>query len=1351
MCSFSNSSKIKVYIDSQPYISLVDTGADVSCISGTLARTLLEKGVAKMQSSTVTVIRGVGGQPVPILGKMDLVLRLANLKVPQSFIVIEQLTCPLILGVDFLTSHQASLNFATQELQLYNGLTSLPLLKDLDQEATPLHVLTTTRIPPHSEVLLQVKIQGNSKEMGVVEPLQSLLMHKNVIAARTLVRPRGGQVTCMIRNIFPFAVTLRPRDTVAYFHPIETVLGELSDTTATVAMATTQRSATQLAQAKASIEKLGITLQNSDLTPDQKEQMTLFLAQNRDVFAADMSELGETHLISHHIDTGEAVPIKQRPYRTAPACNAEIERQVNDMLLHGVIEPSTSPWSSPVVLVKKKDGSYRFAVDYRKLNKVTKPIHFPLPRLDDALDIMGKSTIFSTLDLFSGFWQIPLDEESQEKSTFTTHFGSFSWKRMPFGLQGAPGSFQSLMNRVLAGLTFKMCLVFIDDIICLSQNFEDHLSHLTMIFDRIRKAGLRLKPSKCHFAAARVNYLGHVVSKDGVSVDPAKIDLVKNFPTPKSQHDVRSFLGLANYYRRFVKNFSQIAAPLNDLLKKDTKMNWNASAEEAFQTLKQALTSAPVLAFPDFAKQFILYTDASNRAIGYVLGQRDDEGRERVIAYGGRALHQAETRYGITEKETLALVDGIRHFKVYLTHNKFLVYTDHSATKFLHNIKDPTGRLGRWALFLQAYDYEIIHRPGRIHNNADALSRMPHQPLTVQSEEEDYEPPTPDLPPTLRSTTQQTGELPTPNSNEEAGPRVAKTTCQSFTSDEEPIVICMVDKVENDDLREMQCKDPQCAPFLAYLEQDQLPEDDKLARRLMLESQDYVVNNGLLYHLYYPRGQGHRTERLVRQLVVPFPLRNDILLSFHDSLLGSHFATERTYQAIRLRYFWIGMYSDIAEYVKTCIACQKAKRVIHPQRPELTPLPIAPNGLFSRWHTDILGPFTPSKEGYRYVLLFVCSYSKWVEIIPLKEASAATIAHHLYETIICRYGAPDQLLSDRGQNFMSKVVTEVCKIFQITRLHTSSYHPQTNACAERTNATIGQSIRALCDKNPLNWPSLLPGIAAALRTVPSTESTLFSPFFILFKQECRLPIDTALQPSELPLAARDAMENILSNAELTQEMVKQNVQRAQQRYKQQYDSKVKQPHYFVGQRVLLYCSHKIPGLSGKLQQKYEGPYYITKVLPNNVYIVRRCSDNKQLSSPVNALRLRPFWSPEDRLTNPPHFPLAPITESPEEKAEPAENGATTLADSASDNIKPQAPAEAAETHASDTTDTVPFSDDDLYQVEKILACKRIKQQKHYKIKWLGYKETTWEPEENIPDELIRDFHVSRTNCGKKRK
>ena len=364
-----------MFIKQKSYIALLDTGADISCISADLAQNLINQNVVKLQPSSLAMIRGVGGQTTRVLGSLDVPLKITGLTIPQSFIVVDTLTHPLILGVDFLQSHQASLNFATRDLLLYNGLTSVPLIQE--QEMYPVHLLRTTIIPSRTEVTLPVSVCFSREGTGIIEPLKSLLVNKHTIVARALVNLAQGRTMCTVRNPFDHPVTLQHQHTLAHFQPVDTVLGELADKPATGSSAKVADSPMLLSEAKTVIDNLGISLQQAALTPDQKDQITIFLAGQRDIFAADMSELGETHLTTHRIDTGDAPPIKQRPYRTAPALNAEIERQVNDMLRHDVIRPSTSPWSSPVVLVKKKDGTYRFAVDYRKLNKVSKPYTSP--------------------------------------------------------------------------------------------------------------------------------------------------------------------------------------------------------------------------------------------------------------------------------------------------------------------------------------------------------------------------------------------------------------------------------------------------------------------------------------------------------------------------------------------------------------------------------------------------------------------------------------------------------------------------------------------------------------------------------------------------------------------------------------------------------------------------------------------------------------------------------------------------------------------------------------------------------------------------------------------------------------
>ena len=403
-----------------------------------------------------------------------------------------------------------------------------------------------------------------------------------------------------------------------------------------------------------------------------------------------------------------------------------MKKLVESMLDNNVIEPSNGPWASPIVLVKKKDGSTRFCVDFRQLNSVTRKDAHPIPRIDETLNALHGACWFSTLDLASGYWQVKVAPEDREKTAFTTPYGLYQFCVMPFGLCNAPSTFQRLMELVLAGLHWSSCLVYLDDIIIYSRTVKEHLTRLEEVLERLQAAGMKLKPKKCRLLRRKVNYLGYIVSSGGVQTDPLKVECILSWPSPTTQKELRQFLGLASYYRRFVKGFASIAAPLNHLLEKGKPWEWTKVCEHAFSSLKKMLTTSPILAYPDFETEFTVDCDASGDGLGAVLSQCIGGG-ENVISYASRSLTKPEKKYCATRKEMLALVWAVGQFRPYLLGRPFTVRTDHSALQWLYSFKEPEGQVARWLESLAEYEFTVQHRPGKKHTNADALSRVPCQ------------------------------------------------------------------------------------------------------------------------------------------------------------------------------------------------------------------------------------------------------------------------------------------------------------------------------------------------------------------------------------------------------------------------------------------------------------------------------------------------------------------------------------------------------------------------------------------------------------------------------------------------
>ena len=800
---------------------------------------------------------------------------------------------------------------------------------------------------------------------------------------------------------------------------------------------------------------------------------------------------------------------------------------------------------------------------------------------------------------------------------------------MSFGLVNAPSVFSRLMQIVLGAgysgsgsggsgsssheaIAWKYCLVYIDDVIIFSATFQEHLHRLRLVFDRFRLANLTLKPSKCCFGKKRIKFLGHYVSEHGIEPMPEKCAAIKKFPTPTKVRDVRSFLGLAGYYRKFIKDFSKIAGPLIRLTKKDEPFEWAADCEEAFQTLKDMLTSPPVLAYPNYQDPYLLQTDASGEAIGMILSQIQD-GHERVIAYAGKRLTSAEMNYSTTEKEALAVIEGLKHFDPYLRGSQVTIVTDHSALTWLLSQREPRGRIARWVCYLQQFNYNIIHKDGRKHANADALSRIAYDcvsdPDNLVSDDAI-------LPP---EGNMFNPEVCNPvNAVKQKQPRT-KLRGKRFKMHRPPYKYPDV-KWTMERIRECQLRDKAVAPFLKYLETWEVDEDDKMTKEVLRTSDSYVTESGVLYHLLDTKSADpqRQIDEIRLCLVVPEELKHDVLTSFHGDLNSGHYGIERTYTTMRLKYFWKGMYNDCKNWVLSCENCNTRKAPVQPTKAELHPLP--PIMMNERWAMDIVTlPLTP--RGNRYVLVFTEYNSRFAEAFALPNTQATTIARTLVDEICFRYGSPQQLLSDLGANLISQVVAETCQIMGIERLFTSPYRPQTDGLVERLNSTICKNLAMYVNERHDDWDLYLKAICFSYNTSTCIDSTQYSPFFVMYGREPFQPLDTILTR---PKTTREEVKETVLKVQKVREIAKENLTQRQRIMKEKYDQNIHPRNFEPGELVWIYFPDIMVGGSRKFFHNWSGPYILSeKTSPTN-FKVAHAHNNEQLKNQVHVNRMKPF-------------------------------------------------------------------------------------------------------------------------------
>ena len=1015
---------------------------------------------------------------------------------------------------------------------------------------------------------------------------------------------------------------------------------------------------------QASFEKYQI--REPTLNRKQKKQLLEVLKDNDKVFAKSEYDLGCCNVAEHHIDTGEARPIHCNPHAMPHHLRPVLRTELDDMIERDFIEPSRSSWAAPIVYVRKKDGSWRLCVDFRKLNQVAKICVYPLPRIQDIFSTLEGSRYFSSLDLAKGFWQIKLDEDSKEKTAFTTIFGLFQFKRLPMGLATAPGAFQEAMATVLAGLNWVHAMVYLDDILIFAPTFEEHLKILRDVFERLEGAGLKVKLSKCEFARTELRYLGHVLNSKGIRPDEGKVAAVQSFPPPRNLKELETFLGKAGYYCRFIKNFSKIAYPLFKLKKKDAEWIFGEVELEAFETLKKCLCEAPVLRFPDLDRPFTVQTDASGYGLGAVLTQHFEDG-EHPIAYASRTIKDAETRYSTIEKEALGIFWGVKHFEQYLHGTHFIVLTDHKPLESLMKKQWSNSRLQNYALKLQQFDLTITYREGAANANADTLSRYPCIPLRSQKTKKNQcdlgserletraerkkalalqalqaaaveeeraakleeivsegeranallvfliqrkawkERPAVLVTPTRLNAPSQPNLSQTSGTQEATIPwYLGKTTLEGSSN--------MWGRLRHD-----QQEDPFLGPVLEYIRHGQLPQDAHLTAIVLKVSSDFVLTKANVLARSSPHWKSHIVA------CIPKNLTHLAVEIAHDAPWAGHQGIKGTIRRAQQYFWWPRLSSDCQEFVRKCALCARYKQY---SRHPICPLGkvAVPNRIWQTMCMDHWSVGLAEDGTSKGVLAFIDVFSKYLILEPVGEYTSAETVRVFMTKVAAVYGLPDKLRSDGGPGFVAALSKALFRAVGVSREICVPYRPQSNGQIERVFHTLRPTLASLCHEYPRKWPEMLPHVAFAYNTAyhRAIDNT---PFYVMFGRDPTFrmgPLEgNFVDDEENTRSAHNEMIGIRTK-------IRQKLREQRKAYKDQYDQNVAQYYKnreFSEGQVIWALAETVVGDVAKLAQKYVGPYRIVKMRGPNVLSIVPLAHPRRKPKTIHIDKAKPCLDP----------------------------------------------------------------------------------------------------------------------------
>jgi hypothetical protein len=1037
------------------------------------------------------------------------------------------------------------------------------------------------------------------------------------------------------------------------------------------------------------------------------------LHEYTDVFDEAAAAAPPQFKISDH-----AIPLmegKEPPY--GPLYNLssrelKLLREYLEQALHnGWIQHSTSPAGAPILFVPKKDGTLRLCVDYRGLNAVTIKDRCPLPLIGETLDRLSGARYYTTLDLRNAYHRLRIKAGDEWKTAFRTRYGHFEYLVMPFGLTNAPASFQAYINTALIEHLDHICVVYLDDILIYtsSDGIELHWRAVRAVLLSLRKAELFVNLQKCTFASDEVHFLGFIVGTRGVCADPARVKTITEWPQPTNTKELQSFLGFANFYRRFIQGYAKETAPLTDLLKKDQGFQWTELATISFEGLKARFASAPILRHFDAALRIRVETDASTFAISGILSQLFEDEKWHPVAFVSRKLTSSELNYEVYDLELLAIVYSFKIWRHYLegTQHTIQVLSDHNNLRGIRAANKLSPRQARWAMDLAGFDFEVEHRPGKT-NPADGPSRR----ADYVQENLSLTRLLPTLQNKLLARDRLSGEGGSTNEPSSLGARETRTAdiCSTVKVPTAGAMVCTP------------CVPRSLARVLVGSEPATV-EAESLAKTLhLLQQRDAFAQQRIADLSGGDRNRRRRRAQVWRldenkvlryngRAYVPNEpaIRQEILFQNHDTRMAGHFGARRTLELIERTYYWPSLSKDVQNYVRTCAVCQRSKAPRHSKYGQLSPLPI-PAEIFEEVTLDFVTGLPPSKDSsgcvYDAILVIVCRLSKMALYVPaLKTWDAKQFAEAYFDNVILKFGMQKGIVSDRGSVFTSAFWTEICYQLQVKRRLSTAFHPQTDGQTERQNQTLEQYLRMFCTESQNNWPFLLK-LAQFAYNNSVHESTKTTPFYAVYGKHPLIsepPADSRLE-GEVP----DAVTRIkrMHSARATLKEHLRNAQEYQSRY---YNKKHKGETFRVGDLVLLSTRNLSLNYqpSKKLSGKFIGPFRIQGIIGTQAY--------------------RLLLPPSYRIHNVFHISLLERWKAREENQE--------------DNTKlPEITPEGEE----------------VWEVEKILGKRIQKGQVQYLLRWKDYDDSwdTWTPASDFEnmDDLIQEYEAkgdSRTTRSRR--